>query len=75
MLTVALMEQVPTDTRVGREMTTKLDPRNRPEPDLLVTTADFDVDRTGAYAPASTSSHRPDAAEGQHQVSTGMQEG
>lgn len=46
MLTVALMEQVPADTRVGREMTIKLDPRNRPEPDLLVTTAAFDGDRT-----------------------------
>ncbi|MEV7522369.1 Uma2 family endonuclease [Streptomyces sp. NPDC091371] len=40
MLTVALMEQVPADTRVGREMTIKLDQRNRPEPDLLVTTAE-----------------------------------
>ncbi|MFF7053411.1 Uma2 family endonuclease [Streptomyces griseorubiginosus] len=46
MLTVALMEQVPADARVGREMTIKLDPRNRPEPDLLVTTADYDADRT-----------------------------
>ncbi|MEU9798770.1 Uma2 family endonuclease [Streptomyces sp. NPDC051000] len=46
MLTVALMEQAPADSRVGREMTIKLDPRNRPEPDLLVTTADFDGDRT-----------------------------
>ncbi|PNG93133.1 Uma2 family endonuclease [Streptomyces malaysiensis] len=46
MLTVALMEQVPAETRVGREMTIKLDQRNRPEPDLLVTTADFDSDRT-----------------------------
>ncbi|MFJ1599977.1 Uma2 family endonuclease [Streptomyces sp. NPDC088261] len=45
-LTVALMEQVPADTRVGREMTIKLDQRNRPEPDLLVTTADYDGDRT-----------------------------
>ncbi len=27
-------------------MTIKLDQRNRPEPDLLVTTADFDGDRT-----------------------------
>ncbi|AQW53134.1 Uma2 family endonuclease [Streptomyces violaceusniger] len=46
MLTVALMEQVPAGARVGREMTIKLDQRNRPEPDLLVTTADFDRDRT-----------------------------
>ncbi|PCG85373.1 restriction endonuclease [Streptomyces sp. WZ.A104] len=46
MLTVALMEQVPADSGVGREMTIKLDPRNRPEPDLLVTTAAFDGDST-----------------------------
>ncbi|MGC4949126.1 Uma2 family endonuclease [Streptomyces sp. DT224] len=46
MLTVALMEQAPAGVRVGREMTIRLDQRNRPEPDLLVTTADFDGDRT-----------------------------
>ncbi|MFD6491490.1 Uma2 family endonuclease [Streptomyces sp. NPDC060188] len=46
MLTVALMEQAPADVRVAREMTIKLDQRNRPEPDLLVTTADFDGNRT-----------------------------
>ncbi|MEU6208959.1 Uma2 family endonuclease [Streptomyces sp. NPDC047023] len=46
MLTVALMDQVPADSRVGREMTVRLDSRNRPEPDLLVTTAAFDGDRT-----------------------------
>lgn len=46
MLTMALMEQAPAYVRVGREMTIKLDQRNRPEPDLLVTTADFDGDRT-----------------------------
>lgn len=46
MLTVALMEQAPADVRVGREMTIRLDQRNRPEPDLLVTTADYDGDRT-----------------------------
>lgn len=45
MLTVALMEQAPGDVRVGREMTIKLDERNRPEPDLLLTTADYDGDR------------------------------
>ncbi|MEU3375150.1 Uma2 family endonuclease [Streptomyces sp. NPDC006660] len=45
-LTVALMGQAPPNVRVGREMTIKLDQRNRPEPDLLVTTADFDGDRT-----------------------------
>jgi Uma2 family endonuclease len=46
MLTVALMEQLPPDARVGREMTIKLDQRNRPEPDLLVTTAEYQGDRT-----------------------------
>lgn len=46
MLTVALMEQTPADVRVGGAMTIKLDQRNRPEPDLLVTTADYDGDRT-----------------------------
>ncbi|MFD8716635.1 Uma2 family endonuclease [Streptomyces sp. NPDC059629] len=46
MLTVALMEQAPGDVRVGRAMTIKLDERNRPEPDLLLTTADYDADRT-----------------------------
>ncbi|SEE39809.1 Endonuclease, Uma2 family (restriction endonuclease fold) [Streptomyces sp. 2112.3] len=46
MLTVALMEQAPAGVRVGREMTIKLDQRNRPEPDLLVTTADYEGDRT-----------------------------
>ncbi|MFJ5221810.1 Uma2 family endonuclease [Streptomyces sp. NPDC088400] len=46
MLTVALIGQAPADVRVAREMTIKLDQRNRPEPDLLVTTADFDGDRT-----------------------------
>ncbi|MFJ3631792.1 Uma2 family endonuclease [Streptomyces sp. NPDC090112] len=46
MLTVALMDQVPAASRVGREMTVRLDSRNRPEPDLLVTTAAFDGDRT-----------------------------
>lgn len=45
-LTVALASQVPDGCRVGREMTIRLDDRNRPEPDLLVTTADFDGDRT-----------------------------
>jgi Uma2 family endonuclease len=46
MLAVALMEQAPGDVRVGREMTIKLDERNRPEPDLLLTTAAYDGDRT-----------------------------
>lgn len=46
MLTVALMGQAPSDVSVGREMTIKLDERNRPEPDLLLTTAAYDGDRT-----------------------------
>ncbi|MER5374052.1 Uma2 family endonuclease [Streptomyces sp. NPDC002553] len=51
MLTVALMEQAPADVEVGREMTIKLDERNRPEPDLLLTTAAYDGDRTW-FAPS-----------------------
>ncbi|KOT87863.1 restriction endonuclease [Streptomyces sp. NRRL F-5755] len=46
MLTVTLMDQAPDGIHVGREMTIKLDQRNRPEPDLLATTAAFDSDRT-----------------------------
>ncbi|MFI9305459.1 Uma2 family endonuclease [Streptomyces triculaminicus] len=45
-LTLALMEQAPEGFTVGREMTVRLDERNRPEPDLLVTTAPYDPDRT-----------------------------
>jgi Uma2 family endonuclease len=49
-LTVALAEQAPEGREVEREMTIRLDERNRPEPDLLVTTAPYDPDRTW-YAP------------------------
>ncbi|MFF7332936.1 Uma2 family endonuclease [Streptomyces sp. NPDC090306] len=49
-LTVALTALAPAGSEVEREMTIRLDPRNRPEPDLLVTTAAFDGDRT-SYAP------------------------
>ncbi|MFE7117328.1 Uma2 family endonuclease [Streptomyces sp. NPDC057654] len=49
-LTVALMAQAPVDIEVEREMTIRLDARNRPEPDLLLTTAPYDADRTW-YAP------------------------
>ncbi|MFB6892336.1 Uma2 family endonuclease [Kitasatospora sp. NPDC056327] len=45
-LVVALRDQLPGDIRVGREMTIRLDKRNRPEPDLVVTTAEYDPDRT-----------------------------
>jgi Uma2 family endonuclease len=41
-----LAEQAPGDIEVEREMTIRLDERNRPEPDLLVTTASYDPDRT-----------------------------
>lgn len=46
MLTLALMEQAPGDVRVGREMAIRLDERNRPEPDLLLTTVEYDGDGT-----------------------------
>ncbi|MFE2727247.1 Uma2 family endonuclease [Kitasatospora sp. NPDC059327] len=45
-LTGVLEELVPDGVLAEREMTIKLDPRNRPEPDLLVATAEFDPDRT-----------------------------
>ncbi|MFI5763859.1 Uma2 family endonuclease [Streptomyces sp. NPDC051563] len=50
-LTLALREQAPAGFRVGREMTIRLDARNRPEPDLVVTTAPYDPDCTW-FAPA-----------------------
>lgn len=49
-LTTALMEQAPEGVEVEREMTIRLDSPNRPEPDLLVTSAPYDPDRTW-YAP------------------------
>ncbi|MCP9206159.1 Uma2 family endonuclease [Streptomyces sp. NEAU-Y11] len=49
-LTVALEQQAPEGFEVDREMTIRLDERNRPEPDLLLTTAPFVADRTW-YAP------------------------
>jgi Uma2 family endonuclease len=45
-LTVMLMDQAVDGFEVEREMTIRLDKRNRPEPDLLVTTASFERDRT-----------------------------
>ncbi|MFD5746992.1 Uma2 family endonuclease [Streptomyces sp. NPDC127033] len=45
-LTVALAAQAPAGIEVEREMTIRLDARNRPEPDLLATTAPYDADRT-----------------------------
>ncbi|GAB7180500.1 Uma2 family endonuclease [Kitasatospora sp. Ki12] len=49
-LVYALRRQLPPGYRVGREMTIKLDKRNRPEPDVLVVKAEFDPDRT-QFAP------------------------
>lgn len=46
MLTVTLMDQAPDGMQVEREMTIRLDARNRPEPDLLVARAPYDPDRT-----------------------------
>ncbi|WP_328384810.1 Uma2 family endonuclease [Streptomyces sp. NBC_00400] len=45
-LTVALMDQAPDGIEVEREMTIRLDARNRPEPDLLLATAPYEADRT-----------------------------
>ncbi len=45
-LTVALMDQAPGGIEVEREMTIRLDARNRPKPDLLLTTAPYEADRT-----------------------------
>ncbi|EFG09035.1 DUF820 domain-containing protein [Streptomyces clavuligerus] len=53
-LTTALMQQAPTGFDVEREMTVRLDSRNRPEPDLLLTTTPFDPDRTW-FAPEEVS--------------------
>ncbi|MBU2662851.1 Uma2 family endonuclease [Actinoplanes bogorensis] len=45
-LTLALAEQAPPGIEVEREMTIRLDSRNRPEADLLATTAPYEPDRT-----------------------------
>jgi Uma2 family endonuclease len=45
-LELSLSKQAPAGIEVEREMTIRLDGRNRPEPDLLVTTAPYDPDRT-----------------------------
>jgi Uma2 family endonuclease len=45
-LTVALEDQAPDGIVVEPEMTIRLDDRNRPEPDVLATTAPFVPDRT-----------------------------
>jgi len=50
-LTIALTRQAPSQVEVEREMTIKLDRRNRPEPNILATTAPYDPDRTCYDAP------------------------
>ncbi|GAA2233250.1 MULTISPECIES: Uma2 family endonuclease [Kitasatospora] len=50
-LTRALEPQLPDGVEVEREMTIRLDKRNRPEPDLVVTTAAYEPDRTW-FAPS-----------------------
>jgi Uma2 family endonuclease len=50
MLTTTLMTQAPAGFEVEREMTIRLDARNRPEPDLVVSSGPFDPDRT-CFAP------------------------
>ncbi|MFH8381912.1 Uma2 family endonuclease [Kitasatospora sp. NPDC018058] len=45
-LVYTLRRQVSKGYRVGREMSIKLDKRNRPEPDVLVVRAEFEPDRT-----------------------------
>ncbi|MER5865347.1 Uma2 family endonuclease [Kitasatospora sp. NPDC002040] len=50
-LTVTLGALAPEGLTVEREMTIRLDRRNRPEPDLLITSAEFDPDRTW-FAPS-----------------------
>ncbi|HWS33565.1 MAG TPA: Uma2 family endonuclease [Actinoplanes sp.] len=45
-LTHSLTAQVTAGFEIEREMTIRLDARNRPEPDLLVTTVPYDANRT-----------------------------
>ncbi|MGK5533706.1 Uma2 family endonuclease [Streptomyces sp. URMC 129] len=45
-LTFTLMDRAPEGVLIEREMTIRLDARNRPEPGLLATTAPYDPDRT-----------------------------
>ncbi|MER7790965.1 Uma2 family endonuclease [Streptomyces sp. NPDC097640] len=49
-LTFALRQAAPAGFDTEREMTIRLDKKSRPEPDILVTTASYDPDRTW-YAP------------------------
>lgn len=45
-LTDALEDQAPVGIQIEQEMTVRLDDRNRPEPDVVVTTATYDPNRT-----------------------------
>ena len=49
----ALTEQAPAGVEIDREITIRLDRWNRPEPDLLATTAPYDPSRT-FYTPEET---------------------
>ncbi|GHF54936.1 Uma2 family endonuclease [Streptomyces sp. ET3-23] len=49
-LTFALRQATPAGFEAEREMTVRLDRKSRPEPDILVSTAAYDPDRTW-YAP------------------------
>ncbi|WP_419184511.1 Uma2 family endonuclease [Streptomyces coelicoflavus] len=49
-LTSALRQAAPDGFDAEREMTVRLDKKSRPEPDILLTTASYDPDRTW-YAP------------------------
>jgi Uma2 family endonuclease len=49
----SLTDQAPAGIEVDREITIRLDKWNRPEPDLLVTTAPYDPART-SYTPEET---------------------
>ncbi|MGD6745042.1 Uma2 family endonuclease [Streptomyces sp. BH106] len=49
-LTFALRQAAPAGFDTEREMTVRLDKKSRPEPDIVVTTAAYDPDRTW-YAP------------------------
>jgi Uma2 family endonuclease len=45
-LTFVLRQAAPAGFEVEREMTVRLDRKSRPEPDILITTAAYDPDRT-----------------------------
>lgn len=50
-LTFALRQTAPEGFETEREMTVRLDKKSRPEPDILVTTAAYDPDRTWSLKP------------------------